>query len=34
MGRVSPGLPDGLHFHHLIFRRVVRQVFHDDEAAC
>lgn len=30
MGR-SPGLPDGLHFHHLIFRRVVRQVFHDDE---
>jgi UDP-N-acetylmuramyl pentapeptide phosphotransferase/UDP-N-acetylglucosamine-1-phosphate transferase len=31
MGR-SPGLPDGLHFHHLIFRRVVRHVFHDDEA--
>lgn len=30
MGR-SPGLPDGLHFHHLIFRRVVRHVFHDDE---
>jgi hypothetical protein len=31
MGR-SPGLPDGLHFHHLIFRRVVRHVFHDNEA--
>jgi UDP-GlcNAc:undecaprenyl-phosphate/decaprenyl-phosphate GlcNAc-1-phosphate transferase len=31
MGR-SPGVPDGLHFHHLIFRRVVRQVFHDDRA--
>ena len=31
MGR-SPGLPDGLHLHHLIFRRVVRHVFHDDEA--
>lgn len=31
MGR-SPGLPDGLHFHHLIYRRVVRHVFHDDEA--
>lgn len=31
MGR-SPGLPDGLHFHHLIFRRVVRHVFHDDDA--
>ncbi len=28
----SPGLADGLHFHHLIFRRIVRQVFHDDEA--
>jgi UDP-GlcNAc:undecaprenyl-phosphate GlcNAc-1-phosphate transferase len=28
----SPGMADGLHFHHLIFRRVVRQVFHDDEA--
>jgi UDP-N-acetylmuramyl pentapeptide phosphotransferase/UDP-N-acetylglucosamine-1-phosphate transferase len=28
----SPGVADGLHFHHLIFRRVVRQVFHDDEA--
>ena len=31
MGR-SPGLPDGLHFHHLIFRRVVRHVFDDNEA--
>ncbi|HZY15052.1 MAG TPA: glycosyltransferase [Ramlibacter sp.] len=31
MGR-SPGLPDGLHFHHLIFRRVVRRVFDDDAA--
>jgi UDP-GlcNAc:undecaprenyl-phosphate/decaprenyl-phosphate GlcNAc-1-phosphate transferase len=31
MGR-SPGLPDGLHFHHLIFRRVVRHVLHDNEA--
>jgi UDP-N-acetylmuramyl pentapeptide phosphotransferase/UDP-N-acetylglucosamine-1-phosphate transferase len=27
----SPGMADGLHFHHLVFRRVVRQVFHDDE---
>jgi UDP-N-acetylmuramyl pentapeptide phosphotransferase/UDP-N-acetylglucosamine-1-phosphate transferase len=27
----SPGMADGLHFHHLIFRRIVRQVFHDDE---
>lgn len=31
MGR-SPGLPDGLHFHHLVFRRVVRYVFHDNHA--
>ena len=31
MGR-SPGLPDGLHLHHLIFRRIVRYVFHDNEA--
>jgi len=30
MGR-SPGLPDGLHFHHLVFRRVVRYVIHDNE---
>jgi UDP-GlcNAc:undecaprenyl-phosphate GlcNAc-1-phosphate transferase len=28
----SPGLADALHFHQLIYRRVVRQVFHDDEA--
>jgi UDP-GlcNAc:undecaprenyl-phosphate/decaprenyl-phosphate GlcNAc-1-phosphate transferase len=31
MGR-SPGLPDGLHLHHLVFRRIVRYVFHDNEA--
>jgi UDP-N-acetylmuramyl pentapeptide phosphotransferase/UDP-N-acetylglucosamine-1-phosphate transferase len=30
MGR-SPGLPDGLHFHHLVFKRIVRYVFHDDK---
>jgi UDP-N-acetylmuramyl pentapeptide phosphotransferase/UDP-N-acetylglucosamine-1-phosphate transferase len=30
MGR-SPGLPDGLHFHHLVFRRVVRYVIHDND---
>jgi UDP-N-acetylmuramyl pentapeptide phosphotransferase/UDP-N-acetylglucosamine-1-phosphate transferase len=28
----SPGLADALHFHQLIYRRIVRQVFHDDEA--
>ncbi|HEX2543370.1 MAG TPA: glycosyltransferase, partial [Ramlibacter sp.] len=28
---VSPGVADALHFHQLIFRRVVRQVLHDDE---
>lgn len=28
----SPSLADALHFHQLIYRRVVRQVFHDDEA--
>ena len=27
----SPSLADALHFHQLIYRRVVRQVFHDDE---
>ncbi|RYF18458.1 MAG: glycosyl transferase [Comamonadaceae bacterium] len=27
----SPGMADGLHFHHLVFRRVVRGFFHDDE---
>jgi UDP-N-acetylmuramyl pentapeptide phosphotransferase/UDP-N-acetylglucosamine-1-phosphate transferase len=26
----SPGLADALHFHQLIFRRIVRGVFHDD----
>lgn len=29
---VSPGVADALHFHQLIFRRLVRQVFHDDQA--
>lgn len=28
----SPSLADALHFHQLIYRRVVRQVFHDDHA--
>ena len=28
----SPGLADALHFHQLIYRRIVRGVFHDDEA--
>lgn len=28
----SPSLADALHFHQLIYRRVVREVFHDDEA--
>lgn len=28
---VSPSVADALHFHQLIFRRIVRQVFHDDE---
>lgn len=27
-----PSLADALHFHQLIYRRVVRQVFHDDDA--
>jgi UDP-GlcNAc:undecaprenyl-phosphate/decaprenyl-phosphate GlcNAc-1-phosphate transferase len=26
----SPGLADALHFHQLIYRRIVRKVFHDD----
>ena len=26
----SPGVADALHFHQLIYRRIVRQVFHDD----
>jgi UDP-GlcNAc:undecaprenyl-phosphate/decaprenyl-phosphate GlcNAc-1-phosphate transferase len=28
---LSPSVADALHFHQLIFRRIVRQVFHDDE---
>ena len=28
----SPSVADALHFHQLIYRRVVRQVFHDDVA--
>lgn len=27
----SPGVADALHFHQLIYRRLVRTVFHDDE---
>jgi UDP-GlcNAc:undecaprenyl-phosphate GlcNAc-1-phosphate transferase len=29
---VSPGVADALHFHQLIYRRIVRRVFHDDES--
>ena len=29
---VSPGVADALHFHQLIYRRLVRKVFHDDES--
>lgn len=29
---VSPGVADALHFHQLIYRRIVREVFHDDES--
>ncbi len=29
---VSPGVADALHFHQLIYRRIVREVFHDDQA--
>lgn len=29
---VSPGVADALHFHQLIYRRIVREVFHHDEA--
>lgn len=29
---VSPGVADALHFHQLIYRRMVRGVFHDDAA--
>lgn len=28
----SPGVADALHFHQLIYRRIVRRVFHDDES--
>jgi UDP-N-acetylmuramyl pentapeptide phosphotransferase/UDP-N-acetylglucosamine-1-phosphate transferase len=28
----SPSLADALHFHQLIYRRLVRHVFHDDQA--
>ena len=28
----SPGLADALHFHQLIYRRIVREVFDDDES--
>jgi UDP-GlcNAc:undecaprenyl-phosphate GlcNAc-1-phosphate transferase len=28
----SPGVADALHFHQLIYRRIVRGVFHDDDA--
>ena len=31
---VSPGVADALHFHQLIYRRIVREVFHDDEEMC
>ena len=27
----SPSMADALHFHQLIYRRIVREVFHDDE---
>lgn len=30
---VSPGMADALHLHQLIYRRIVRSVFHDDDAA-
>lgn len=29
---VSPGVADALHFHQLIYRRIVRRVFHDDSS--
>jgi UDP-N-acetylmuramyl pentapeptide phosphotransferase/UDP-N-acetylglucosamine-1-phosphate transferase len=28
----SPGVADALHFHQLIYRRIVREVFHDDDS--
>ena len=30
---VSPGVADALHFHQLIYRRIVRSVFHGDDIA-
>ena len=30
---VSPGMADALHFHQLIYRRIVRKVFHGDDSA-
>ncbi len=30
---VSPGVADALHFHQLIYRRIVRSVFHDTDVA-
>ncbi len=30
---VSPGMADALHLHQLIYRRIVRSVFHDDDDA-
>ena len=30
---VSPGVADALHFHQLIYRRIVRSVFHGDDVA-
>jgi UDP-N-acetylmuramyl pentapeptide phosphotransferase/UDP-N-acetylglucosamine-1-phosphate transferase len=32
VGGVSPGVADALHFHQLIYRRIVRSAFHDDES--
>lgn len=29
---ISPGVADALHFHQLIYRRIVRGVFHNDES--
>ena len=29
----SPGMADALHLHQLIYRRLVRSVFHDDDVA-
>ncbi|WP_326534093.1 glycosyltransferase family 4 protein [Pseudorhodoferax sp.] len=29
---VSPGVADALHFHQLVYRRIVHGVFHDDES--